>query len=190
MLQFDVAIGYMTARELARIRKQRGLTQNELASLLKTTRVTIARYETGARRIPPLVESIMKETTKTSVLPMLGLVAAGKPIEPVAQAESVEVPSSMVRNGENFVLKIIGESMRDDGILPGDRVVVRKQAVAQTGERVVALLNGGATVKKYHRSGSAIELRPVNSAMTPIVIRPNDDLRIQGVVVGLIRHYR
>jgi repressor LexA len=180
----------MTARELARIRRQRGLTQNELANFLKTTRVTIARYETGARRIPPLVESIMKETPKTSMLPMFGVVAAGKPIEPVAQAESVEVPSSMVKAGDNFVLKITGESMRDDGILPGDLVVVRKQAVAQTGERVIALVNGQATVKKYFKSGTAVELRPVNSAMAPIIIRASDDLRIQGVVVGLIRHYR
>ena len=166
----------MTAKEFARSRRELGLTQQRLAEKLKTTRVTVARYESGMRRIPGVVELMVKELSRSTVLPMVGVVAAGKPIEAVTQNESVEVPASMIGGGENFVLKIIGESMRDDGILPGDLVVVCKQAVARNGDRVIALLNGQATIKKYRRNGDTIELRPVNATMSPIA--------------GLVRHYQ
>ena len=180
----------MTAKEFARSRRELGLTQQQLAEKLKTTRVTVARYEAGMRSIPGVVELMVKELSRSTVLPMAGVVAAGKPIEAVAQSESVEVPVSMIDGGENFVLKITGESMREDGILPGDLVVVRKQPVARNGDRVIALVNGQATIKKYHRNGDAIELRPVNSSMTPIAVEKTDDFRLQGIVVGLIRHYK
>jgi repressor LexA len=181
----------MRPNELARIRREElGLTQLQLAEKLKTTRVTIARYETGARRIPGVVELMVKELSRAPALPMVGIVAAGKPIEPVTQNETVEVPFSMIQGNENFVLKINGESMRDDGILPGDLVVVRKQSTARTGDRVIGLINGQATIKKYYRKSNAVELRPVNSSMDPIVIKQTDDFHIQGVVVGLIRHYK
>jgi repressor LexA len=180
----------MTAKEFARSRRELGLTQQQLAEKLKTTRVTVGRYEAGMRRIPGVVELMVKELSRSTVLPMAGVVAAGKPIEAVTQNESVEVPSSMVYRGENFVLKITGESMRDDGILPGDLVVVRKQPVARNGDRVIALVNGQATIKKYHRNGDAIELHPVNSSMTTIAAKKTDDFRVQGIVVGLIRHYK
>jgi repressor LexA len=181
----------MTPKELARIRRQElGLTQEQLAEKLKTTRVTIARYETGARRIPGVVELMIKELSRAPALPMAGIVAAGKPIEAIAQNEAVEVPLSMIQGNKNFVLKIDGESMRDDGILPGDLVVVRKQSTARTGDRVIALINGQATIKKYYRNSDAIELRPVNATMSPIVLKQSDDFDIQGVVVGLIRHYK
>jgi repressor LexA len=181
----------MSPKELARIRREElGLTQQQLAEKLKTTRVTIARYETGARRIPGVVELIIKELSRDPALPMVGIVAAGKPIEAVSQNEAVEVPLSMIQGSENFVLEITGESMRDDGILPGDLVVVRKQSTARTGDRVIALINGQATIKKYYRKTDAIELRPVNSTMSPIVLKQTDDFQIQGVVVGLIRHYK
>ena len=180
----------MTAKEFARCRRNLGLTQQQLAERLKTTRVTVARYEAAMRRIPGVVELMVKELSRSTVLPMAGVVAAGKPIEAVAQSESVEVPLSMIDASENFVLKITGESMREDGILPADFVVVRKQSVARNGDRVIALLNGQATIKKYHRNRDAIELRPVNSSMTPITVKRTDDFRIQGIVIGLIRHYK
>lgn len=181
----------MTPKEFARIRRQElGLTQQQLAEKLKTTRVTIARYETGARRIPGVMELMIKELSRAPVLPMAGIVAAGRPIEPVTQNEAIEVPLSMIQGNENFVLKIDGESMRDDGILRGDFVVVRKQKTARTGDRVIALINGQATIKKYHPTSQSIELRPVNASMSPIVLKQTDDFQIQGVVVGLVRHYR
>jgi repressor LexA len=122
---------------------------------------------------------------------MAGIVAAGKPIEAVEQNENVAVPASMVDGGrQTFVLKVAGESMRDDGILPGDFVVVRKQPSANAGDRVIALVDGQATIKRYYPKAKKIELRPVNQEIAPIIVNRTDDFRIEGVVVGLIRHYR
>ncbi|HEY7164231.1 MAG TPA: transcriptional repressor LexA [Candidatus Binatia bacterium] len=186
-----VTNGYMTPKELARLRKKElGLTQEQLSEQLRTTRVSIARYEAGQRRIPPAVELLVKQLCQKTSLPMAGIVAAGKPIEPVEQRDLVDVPPGMSAGKDTFVLKVAGESMRDDGILPGDLVVVRRQNSARTGDRVVALINGDATIKSYHQRGSSIELRPMNETMKPIVIKPTDNLQIQGVVAGLLRYYR
>jgi repressor LexA len=179
----------MSPKEFAKIRRdQLGLTQDELARKLKTTRVTIARYEGGQRRIPGMLEVALAELSRPTALPMAGIVAAGKPIEAVTQNEWIEVPSSMAYGTENFVLKVTGESMRDDGILPGDYVVVRSQSMARSGDTVIALINGEATIKKYYPQADFIELRPVNSEMKPIIVKSNDDFQIQGIVVGVIRY--
>ena len=103
---------------------------------------------------------------------MAGMVAAGSPIEPVAQSELVDVPPSMLQGGKTFALRVKGESMKDDGILPGDLVVVRKQETARNGQTVVALVNHEATIKTYFKKDSHIELHPANAAMQPIVVRP------------------
>jgi repressor LexA len=78
--------------------------------------------------------------------------------------------------------------MKEDGILDGDFIVVRKQFTAQSGETVVALLNNEATVKKYYRREDHVELRPAHASMEPIIVHEGD-LRIQGKVVGVIRQY-
>ncbi len=121
-------------------------------------------------------------------LPLVGTVAAGKPIEAIETPDSIEVPASMVGPGENFVLRVKGDSMIGDGILDGDFVVVRKQATADSGQTVVALIRGEATVKRLLRKGMSIELHPANPAMRPIVLEDEESFRIEGVVVGVIRH--
>jgi repressor LexA len=78
--------------------------------------------------------------------------------------------------------------MKDEGILPGDLVVVRKQETAQNGQTVVALVNHEATVKTYFKKAGHIELHPANAAMQPIIVQPSDVFRIEGIVVGVIRH--
>ena len=181
----------MSPKELARLRKHElGLTQEQLAQQLRTTRVSIARYETGQRRIPPAVELLVKQLCQKTSLPMAGIVAAGKPIEPVEQTDLVDVPPGMMAGKETFVLTVTGESMREDGILPGDLVVVRRQNTAKNGDRVVALVNGEATIKTYYQAGRSVELRPMNQSMEPITIRHTDELQIRGVVAGLLRYYR
>jgi repressor LexA len=125
-----------------------------------------------------------------AVLPLAGTVAAGKPIEAIETPDTIEVPPSMVGPGENFVLRVRGDSMIGDGILDGDYVVVRRQATADNGQTVVALIGGEATVKIFHRKGRRIELRPANPTMIPIVIEDEESFRIEGVVVGVIRHCR
>ncbi len=123
-------------------------------------------------------------------LPLAGRVAAGRPIEAITTADSIEVPPSMVGAGENFVLRVAGDSMIGDGILDGDYVVVRKQEHAENGQTVVALIDGAATVKRFYRRGQTIELHPANPALQPILLDGSEDFRIEGVVVGVIRHCR
>ena len=128
----------MTAVEFRRIREGLGLTQEQLAEALRTTRVSIARYEAGMRRISGAVQVAITELSRRTTIPMAGTVAAGVPIEAVAQAEWVDVPSSMLQAGETFALRVKGESMIDDGILSGDLVVVRKQSTARNGQPLLA----------------------------------------------------
>lgn len=183
-----VTIGYMRPQDLRQARQALGLTQSELAEKLRTTRMTITRYEGGTRRIPGIVDVLIKQLMSAQQLPMLGLVAAGRPIETVPQSESVDVPASMIRKGETFVLRVKGDSMQEDGILSGDLVVVHKQTTARNGQTVVALINQEATIKKYYAKSGRIELHPANATMGPILVNPEEEFAIEGLVIGVIRH--
>src|SRR5262249_51944999 len=121
-------------------------------------------------------------------VPLLGLVAAGRPIEPFPQEESIEVPSTLLGKGEHFVLRVRGESMIEDGILDGDFVVVSRREKAESGQTVVALVRGEATLKRYYTEGQRVRLQPANAAMKPLTFDARD-VTIQGVVTGLIRDY-
>lgn len=124
-------------------------------------------------------------------LPLLGTVAAGLPIEAVQDDETLSVPPDMVRRGrENYVLRVQGSSMIDEQIRDGDYIVVASQDNAEDGQMVVALVGDeSATVKKLYREpGNRIRLQPANATMAAIV-EPADNVRIQGVVVGVIRKY-
>ena len=125
-----------------------------------------------------------------SQVTLAGVVAAGEPIEPIPQTERVEVPKSMIGRGETFALRVKGSSMRDEGILSGDVVVVQKQPTARNGQTVIALVNGEATIKTYQRKAGTVELHPANETMQPIVVKPTDTFQIEGIVVGVIRHLR
>ena len=178
----------MKPNDLKRIREHLGLTQQQLAVALRTTRVSIARYEAGMRRIPGMVKVAIDRLGRVSEIPMAGIVAAGLPIEPVQQSELIDVPPSMLQGGKTFALRVKGESMKDEGILPGDLIIVRKQETAQTGQTVVALVNGEATVKTYMKKPGHIELHPANAAMQPIIVQADDEFQIEGVLIGVIRH--
>jgi repressor LexA len=174
--------------DLKRVREELGLTQQQLADALHTTRVSVARYEAGMRRIPGMVKVTLDQLGRSSEIPMAGIVAAGSPIEPVQQSELIDVPPSMLRGGKTFALRVKGESMKEDGILPGDLVVVRKQETARNGQTVVALVNQEATIKTYYEKDSRIELHPANATMKPIMVGPSDDFHIEGILIGVIRH--
>ncbi len=131
---------------------------------------------------------ILAPQTTGAELPLAGFVAAGRPIEAIQTQDSIDVPSSMVGPGDNFVLRVRGDSMIGDGILDGDYVVVRRQPEAVNGQTVVALIGGEATVKRFQRKGQRIELHPANPAMAPIVVENEESFRIEGVVIGVIRH--
>jgi repressor LexA len=179
----------MRPLEFRQTRQLLHLTQEQLADRLRTTRRSIIRYEDGSRRIPGMAEVALQHLA-TAQISMAGIVSAGEPIEPISQTERVEVPKSMMGRGDTFALRVKGNSMRDDGILSSDVVVVQKQSTARNGQTVIALVNGEATIKTYHRKAGSIELHPANDTMKPIVIKDTDTFQIEGVVVGVIRHLK
>ncbi|MDA0328368.1 MAG: transcriptional repressor LexA [Gemmatimonadetes bacterium] len=123
-------------------------------------------------------------------LPLLGSVAAGLPIEAIQDNETIGVPPDMVRRRrDNYVLRVEGNSMIEEQIRDGDYIVVQAQEHAEDGQMVVALVSGeAATVKKLYREGGRIRLQPANPTMKPIFVDAHE-VRIQGVVVGVIRKY-
>ncbi|MEX1257068.1 MAG: transcriptional repressor LexA [Gemmatimonadota bacterium] len=124
-------------------------------------------------------------------LPLLGEVAAGQPIEAIEDRETILVPPDLLRKGgENFVLRVVGDSMIEEQIRDGDYIIVNSRPVAEDGEMVVALVDGeAATVKKlYREKGGQIRLQPANERLQPMFF-PSERVKIQGVVVGVIRRY-
>jgi repressor LexA len=96
----------------------------------------------------------------------------------------------MIGKRNSYVLQVKGQSMVDDGILDGVYVVVQEKEVASNGDVVVALVNEGeATLKRYYKEAGRVRLQPANSTMEPIYITPDMDLKIQGIMIGLIRRY-
>ena len=128
--------------------------------------------------------------TRPFSLPLLGRIAAGRPIEAIPGEDEIDLSEFFV-NRDRFVLRVQGDSMIEDGILDGDMVIVEKRETAENGEIVVALIDGlEATLKRLqkNRDGS-VTLRPANSRMPPMRY-PAARVRIQGVVVGQFRSYR
>ncbi len=121
-------------------------------------------------------------------LPLLGLIAAGEPIEALENAEAVAVPAPFA-HPDNFVLKVNGDSMIEDCIEDGDYIIVRKSAAANPGQAVVALINGEATLKRYYPKPSGIELHPRNPNYSVIHVHPGDAFHIQGIVLYSFREY-
>ena len=124
-------------------------------------------------------------------LPLLGQVAAGEPIEAVVAPETIAVPNDLIpRRGTSYVLRVRGDSMIDEHIQDGDYVVVHGRESADDGQMVIALVEGtSATVKRVYREpGGWLRLQPSNEKMVTIRVHENDVL-IQGVVVGVIRKY-
>ena len=121
------------------------------------------------------------------LVPVVGNVAAGSPILAEEYVEDqIALPESMLGDGTHFILKVHGESMINAGIMDGDYVVVHKQATANNGEIVVAIIEGNATVKRFYRENGRIRLQPENNTMRPIFTRSVD---IAGKVVSVYRIY-
>ncbi|MBI3327921.1 MAG: transcriptional repressor LexA [Nitrospinae bacterium] len=121
-------------------------------------------------------------------LPLVGRVMAGKPVEMFEHHEAIQVPPWLLRTGTHFVMEVQGDSMIDDGIREGDRVIVQQQMTPNNGEMVVAVVHGEATIKRLYRRGAMVELRPANARMAPLLVEARD-VEVKGVVVGLIRKY-
>jgi repressor LexA len=131
----------------------------------------------------------MKQSmTAPLTLPLLGRIAAGRPIEAVAAPETISL-ADFTGSKDVFVLQVRGDSMQDEAILDGDYVLVEKQQTARNGEIVVALVEGtDATLKRFYKEGDRIRLQPSNAAMQPIVV-PAAVVSVQGRVIGVLRKY-
>ncbi len=144
----------------------------------------------GDRTDPP--RGAMPVTTLDAVeLPVMGRIAAGVPIEAISEiSHHVAVPGGMVAGrGAHYALEVKGDSMIEAGINDGDVVVIREQSTAEMGDIVVALVEGHeATLKRYRRRGNMIVLEAANPAYEDRLLR-EDQVRIQGRLVGLIRSY-
>ncbi len=122
-------------------------------------------------------------------LPLLGMIAAGSPIESIAEPDTITVPPDLLRSGEHYVLRVRGESMIGEGIHDGDMVIVQKAVQAADGDMVVALLGGEVTLKRlFTHAAGKVRLQPSNPEIPALVV-PARDVQVQGSVVGLMRRY-
>ncbi len=129
--------------------------------------------------------NVPEEAAAPRYIPVVGQIAAGNPI--LAEENATEyfpLPSELVGDGDLYLLQVVGESMRDAGILDGDWVAVRTQPVAEEGQFVAALIDGEATVKEFHQDSTGVWLLPHNDAFSPI---KGDEAEIMGLVVSVFR---
>ncbi len=152
----------------------------------------IKRYD-GAVRGIEVVDNSVNASLSAIELPLIGYIAAGEPIEAIEnEITTVMVSPDMVSKSKRcFVLQVKGSSMIDEGIMDGDYVVLKQQDTAENGQIVVALIDEGfATLKKlYKEKGDKIRLQPANEEMEPIIVESNQ-VKIQGVVTGIVRRYK
>ncbi len=123
-------------------------------------------------------------------LPLYGRIAAGTPIEAMNDdARRIDVPAAMLGGGEHYALEVAGDSMVDAGILDGDTVLIRRGQTAENGQIVVALVDDAeVTLKRLRRRGNSIALEPANQLYEPRIL-PAERVRVQGLLVGLMRRY-
>ena len=148
----------------------------------------LKKYD-GAVRGLELIDRTLLRMTESIDLPLLGYIAAGRPIQPYSDPNAMFKVSPELVSGKkrSYVLQVKGESMIEDGILDGDFVVIEEENDARDGEIVVALLdNGLATLKRFFKEATRVRLEPANSTMQPIYAT---NVKIQGKCVGLIRKF-
>lgn len=158
---------------------------------LLTQQESKSRTLAPTRSVGKLVRAVLPTTQTTVTIPLLGRVAAGLPILAEEEAEgSVVVDSFFVGDGRKiFALKVVGDSMIEDGILDGDYIFVRKRSQAEPGDIVVVMIENEATVKRFYPEGDRIRLQPANAALKPIYLHKSEFRQIQliGVVIGVYR---
>ena len=180
-------------------------TMQELADKLGVSKVTVfehvqalerkgivKRERNKARSLSICDHSVLPDEEQSLSFPLLGRIAAGLPIQKFQQDDQLDIEdlfgSRIGEQGGTFALQVEGESMRDEGILDGDYVIVMRASSARENQRVIALLpNGETTLKSYHREPDGrIRLQPANPEFEPIIV---DQCTIQGIVIGVMRRY-
>ena len=176
----------------------------ELAEALGVSKVTVferveALIRKGALDREPnkarslsIAEGVHFPDESSMRFPLVGRIAAGMPIERYENQDTLDLTSMfgprIGQRGETFALRVEGESMRDEGILDGDYILVKKQSTANNGDRVIALLPDGETTLKtfFREADGSIRLQPANPDFEPIIV---DQCQIQGVITGVLRTY-
>ena len=168
-----------------------GLGLNSLATVHKhvtnlQSKGLLQREHNRSRSIDVIQQRPTRKATDR--LPLLGRIAAGRPVEAIETAETISL-GDIIGNREVYALEVRGDSMRDEHIVSGDYVLVERTNMASEGEIVVALINGSdATLKRFYREGNLIRLQPSNAEMEPIYA-PAGNVSIQGKVLGMLRKY-
>ncbi|MDX2116508.1 MAG: transcriptional repressor LexA [Planctomycetota bacterium] len=188
-----------------RVRRGYSPTMQELADELGVSKVTVFEHvealikkgalvrEPNKARSLSIADGIaLPDEERPLRFPLVGKIAAGVPIEKFTDSDELDVGSLFQARagttaGATFCLRVDGESMRDEGILDGDYVIVERRDSARNGDRVVALLpNGETTLKTYYKEADHVRLQPANPAFEPIRVK---DCKVQGVVTGVLRKY-
>jgi repressor LexA len=136
----------------------------------------------------PAAQAARQTDSSVRELPLFGYIAAGRPLEVDTSDETIVVPQHLTTRGDNYVLKVRGDSMIEDGILDGDLVIIARRDDAGNGDMVVANVSGEVTLKRLYREGERVRLQPANSMMGPIYAFARD-VAVQGIVVGLMRRF-
>jgi repressor LexA len=164
-----------------------------IAQLEKKGALTKQKYQSRSLNVrPELIDELRKRRTSRPPsdgykLPLLGRIAAGRPIEAIEAPEEVDLADMVRRDRASYVLRVKGNSMIDDGIRDGDFVIVESRSSAANGEMVVAIVpDNEATLKRFYRDGDRIRLQPANPDLAPLLV---DSCEIRGVVVGVLRRY-
>ncbi|MEM7230124.1 MAG: transcriptional repressor LexA [Planctomycetota bacterium] len=180
-------------------------TMQELADELSISKVTVfehvealikkgalQREPNKARSLSITDEAVLPDESKSLSFPLVGKIAAGYPIEKYPQSDQLDLEDlfgpRVGQRSATFALRVDGDSMRDEGILDGDYVIVERRETASEGERVVALLpDGETTLKSFFREPDGrIRLQPANPDFEPIIVK---QCTVQGVVIGVMRRY-
>jgi repressor LexA len=178
-------------------------TMQELADELGVSKVTVFEHvesliKKGALKRDPnkarslsVCDRALPDEGNPLAFPLVGKIAAGYPIEKYEQSDQLDLSDlfgpRVGHKGGSFALRVDGDSMKDEGILDGDYVIIERRETARNGERVVALLpNGETTLKTFYKEGDKIRLQPANPEFEPIVVK---SCKIQGVVTGVLRRY-
>jgi repressor LexA len=185
-----------------RVRNGYSPTMQELADQLGVSKVTIfehvealerkglilrARNRARSLEVSPTVK--LPDESKPASYPIVGTIAAGHPIEAIeGSRETLELENLFNTRHGTYVLRVKGNSMIEDHIADGDYVIIERRETARDGEVVVALLDDGqATLKRFYKERGRVRLQPANSTMSPIYV--DKDIRIQGVLIGILRTY-
>lgn len=173
-------------------------TMQEIADHLRLTKVTIFEHVEALEKKGLLLRGPKHKARSLQVspdfefsddrptmIPLVGRIAAGRPLEAIEDSQTLDLEEIFDKPGDVFALQVDGESMIEDHICDGDYVICQRRSDPRNGETVVALLEDGeATLKKYYRETRRIRLQPANPNFKPIYVK---DVRIQGVVIGVMR---